>query len=416
MINLYPHQEKVLDDTYERKNVAYYLDMGLGKTFVGSEKLWELNTPYNLVVVPASQVQEWCQHFNKFYNEYYTVIKYDKRVEIPPESVVVISYDRLWRRPELANLTNYTLMLDESSMIQNDQSKRSKFILENLQPDNVILLSGTPTGGKYEKLWSQMKLLGWDIDKWHFHRRYTEAYKNANWGGWTVTGYKNVDNLKKKMDEYGAVFMKTDEVFELPDQNYIEVKIPQSPEYKNFEKHRVIHYQGQRIKGDTSAGYQYGMMLFGGAYSKNKIARLKEMLESTDDRLIIFYTYKQEFEVLKKMVKSLKKPMSYINGDGVDKKNYETKSDSVTLVQYQSGAMGHNLQLANKIIYFSPTNNPEHWMQSLKRVHRIGQDRPVFYYLMETVDSVDTKRYESVKLGQAYTDELFKKDYKWEGK
>lgn len=31
-----PHQKKSLDDTEPFNRVAYYLDMGLGKTFVGS--------------------------------------------------------------------------------------------------------------------------------------------------------------------------------------------------------------------------------------------------------------------------------------------------------------------------------------------------------------------------------------------
>ena len=39
-IKLFEHQEKALEQTEQFNRVAYYLDMGLGKTFVGSEKLW----------------------------------------------------------------------------------------------------------------------------------------------------------------------------------------------------------------------------------------------------------------------------------------------------------------------------------------------------------------------------------------
>ena len=35
----------------------------LGKTFVGSEKLWELNSPYNLVICQKSKLEDWYQHF-----------------------------------------------------------------------------------------------------------------------------------------------------------------------------------------------------------------------------------------------------------------------------------------------------------------------------------------------------------------
>ena len=37
-MQLFPHQQKALDLTAGKNRVAYYLDMGLGKTFVGGEK------------------------------------------------------------------------------------------------------------------------------------------------------------------------------------------------------------------------------------------------------------------------------------------------------------------------------------------------------------------------------------------
>ena len=39
MITLFQHQQKALDQTEGHNRCAYYLDMGLGKTFVGSEKM-----------------------------------------------------------------------------------------------------------------------------------------------------------------------------------------------------------------------------------------------------------------------------------------------------------------------------------------------------------------------------------------
>lgn len=36
-MQLYSHRQKVLDETKDFNRVAYYLDMGLGKTFVGIE-------------------------------------------------------------------------------------------------------------------------------------------------------------------------------------------------------------------------------------------------------------------------------------------------------------------------------------------------------------------------------------------
>jgi superfamily II DNA or RNA helicase len=49
MIRLYPHQERCLVETSGKNRVAYYLDMGLGKTFVAGEKAKELDKPVLVV-------------------------------------------------------------------------------------------------------------------------------------------------------------------------------------------------------------------------------------------------------------------------------------------------------------------------------------------------------------------------------
>ena len=74
MIKLYDHQEKALEQTKEHNRVAYYLDMGLGKTFVGSEKMRILGENMNLVVCQKSKIKDWYNHFKTFYPEYEVVV------------------------------------------------------------------------------------------------------------------------------------------------------------------------------------------------------------------------------------------------------------------------------------------------------------------------------------------------------
>lgn len=90
-------------------------------------------------------------------------------------------------------------MLDESSLITNETAKRSKFILK-MKPESVILLSGTPTAGKYERLWSQVQLLGWNITKKAFYNSYVVTEWVENGDGFkreVITGYKHTEHLKR---------------------------------------------------------------------------------------------------------------------------------------------------------------------------------------------------------------------------
>lgn len=427
-IQLYPHQVKALEETKDFNRVAYYLDMGLGKTFVGSEKMVQLGLAINLLVCQKSKVQDWVDHFKQ-----YKIVPFDltkkNRLEgfirwvedeqsefiLVSNCIAIINYELAFRRPELLKLKHFTLMLDESSMITNPTAKRTKFI-HKLNPDNVILLSGTPTGGKYEKLWSQLHLLGWNISKKLFLNQYTVTEKIDDGSGFkrnVIVDYKNVDRLKLKLKQHGCVFMKTDEVFDLPEQVQIPVEVTNTKEFRYFMRNDLVTLSdGTELIGDTKLTKRMYARQLCGQYSKAKLSAFQDLIESTDDRLIVFYNFNEELAKMKSIVESLEKPVSIVNGSIKDLDAYETESDSVTFVQYQAGAMGLNLQKSNKIIYFTLPQSSELFEQSMKRIHRIGQKNNCFYYLLMVKNSVEQQILETLKQRKDYDDELF---IKYEG-
>ena len=356
-----------------------------------------------LVVCQKSKVQDWVDHFKSHYDKQVFDLTVPKDFDTFHglsmgerfTCIGVINYDLIWRRKQLLQLKNFTLILDESSLIQNQKSNRCKFILK-MKPDNVILLSGTPTGGKYENLWSQIHLLGWDIS----NKLYDTQY--VNWKKIFVGGavhkvvdkndpYKNVERLKQKMREHGAVFMKTEEVFDLPEQTFIQIDVPTTKEYRKFKKDHLITVDGVEFVGDSILSYRLYQRQLCTAYNPYKIQAFQDLLESTQDRLIVFYQFTAELEALLKVCESFERPVSVVNGTVKDMTAYEEETDSVTFVQYQAGAMGLNLQKANKIVYFGLTEESELFEQSKKRIHRIGQEKPCFYYLIICKNSIEDR-------------------------
>ena len=69
--------------------------------------------------------------------------------------------------------------------------------------------------------------------------------------------------------------------------------------------------------------------------------------------------------------------------------------------------MGLNLQKANKIIYFTLTDKSELYEQSKKRIHRIGQEQPCFYYILMCRGSVEEAVLQTLEMRKDFTDELF---------
>lgn len=418
-MNLFQHQIDGLKLTEGHPNCALYWDMGLGKTFGGSEKMKEYGNRINLVICQKSKVNDWVEHFRKHYEHIFTYDLTQKgQIQIFLEdmdigvNVGIINYELAWRRKELLKLTDFTLMLDESSLIQNRQAKQTKFILQ-LKPRNTILLSGTPTAGKYENLWTQAHLLGWPISEDLYNRQYVN-WKTVESDGFfhkvvdMDDPYKNVERLKQKFRDHGAVFMKTEEVFDLPDQTFTTVTVPTSKEYRKFIKTGYVRMpDGSELIGDQVFTRRLYARQLCGMYSQAKLEAFRDLIASTNDRVIVFYNFTAELIELEAICHDLARPFSLITGSCKRLDEYEVHDNSVTLIQYQAGAMGLNLQKANKIIYFSLPERSDLFEQSKARIHRIGQGRPCFYWIMMCAGSVEEMILDALQNRKDFTDELF---------
>lgn len=416
-MSLMTHQLKILAQTKYSDCVAYFADMGLGKTFIGSEKVKQVNNNTNLILCQKSKVTDWYNHFKDYYEEY-TVIDCTKEKnlleinKITNKKVLIINYDLIFRREFFLTLKDFTLLLDESSIIQNEKSKRAKFILK-LNPKNVILLSGTPVSGKYENLYSQCKLLGWNITKELYDKQYVN-YKSIDVGGYIYkvvdknNPYKNVERLKQKLREHGAVFLKTEECFDLPKQNFVRINIKKTKDYEKFLKDSIVKVNKDVLVGDTNLVKRIYLRKLCGEYNKEKLQAFEDLISSTQDRLLVFYNFNNELEILKNIAIKLEKPISEFNGEVKNLSNYENEENSVTFIQYQAGSMGLNLQKANKIIYFTLTETSELFEQSKKRIHRIGQEKTCFYYLLICENSIEESILKSLEIKKDFTDDLFK--------
>ena len=415
-MKLFDYQEKALALTSDKDNSAFYYDMGLGKTFIGSERLRLYGERVNIIVCQKSKIKDWCEHFKEHYTDYAVFDLTNKKdmqaFMIYPiyKCIGIINYELAYRREELRQLKDFTMMLDESSMIKNETAKRTKFIL-SLKPSHTILLSGTPTDGKYEFLYSQLRLLGWKITKTAYYNRYIKTELRSYGGPMfrVVTGYKNVSELKAKLKEYGAVFAKAEEVIKLPEKTFIKEYSTVSSDYKKFMKDRIIKIDDKELTGDSTLSKRLYARMLCSAYSKDKISRLFDLVNSTSDRVIIFYNFNTELEALRKVL--FDRPISIVNGQVKDLKAYENNDNSVTLIQYQAGAMGLNLQKANRIIYFSLPERSELFEQSKARICRIGQEKQCYYHIMMCHKSVEEKIYECLLMRKDYTDELFRKEF-----
>lgn len=409
-MGLFAYQQAALDRVGGKRKCAFYHDMGLGKTFTGAEKLMSDHCwKRALVVCQKSKVADWVDHFEAHYDM--PVVDLTKQdVCRDAEAVMIINYDLIWRRPQLMELDDLALMFDESSLLQNATSKRTKAAMKLAgKADTLVLLSGTPVDGKYERLWTQLRMLGWRIDEKLFWRQYVESETTMREGFpiTKVTGYKNEERLVRKMKELGCDFLKTDDVIDLPDQRFIRIDVPMSEYYRKFAKTNVITAFGRDFVGDTVFGDLTAKRQLAAAYSPAKLEAFGDLLDGTSKRLVVFYNFDVELEGLTEELAKRGRPYGVLNGKVHDLSPFFDTDDGVALIQYQSGAMGVNLQQADTCVYFSPPLASSLFEQSKKRIHRVGQDKPCTYYDLVSKGTVEEKIYDTLAMRRDYTEKLF---------
>ena len=428
---LYSSQQAILDEVQHHPNAGLFLGCGAGKTHIGASKMMSYQTPFNLVVCQKSGVSYWINHFQTYYPEVtvtdLTKIKSMKMSDMKP-GVMVINYDLIWRRPILSSLKNFTLMLDESSMIQNMQAKRTKFILK-LKPTHVILLSGTPISGaqldkdegiiygKYENLLSQLHLLGWKITKKNFWDRYIvwELRQYGEVRVQEVTGYKNIKELNSKLKSMGCVFRRTSDMVDLPDYADQTIYVNPIPEYKKMKKDGIVEVDGDELIGDLPITKLLRLRQLCAQYNHDKISVLTDLLESLEnERVVIFYSFIPQLEQIRKAVGD--RPLFQINGETKDFDEatfgLPENSNAVVAAQYIPGSRLHNMQASKYIIYMNPTQSAEEFDQSRGRIRRNGQkaDRVMYYHIIAK-DTVEEKILSKVRSGVDYTLEDYQEEY-----
>lgn len=409
-MGLFAYQQAALDRVDGKRRCAFYHDMGLGKTFTGAEKLMsDRRWKRALVVCQKSKVADWVDHFEAHYDmPVVDLTKQDVCRDV--EGVMVVNYDLIWRRPQLMELDDLALMFDESSLLQNAASKRTKAAMKLAgKADTLVLLSGTPVDGKYERLWTQLRMLGWGIDEKLFWRQYVESETTMREGFpiTKVTGYKNEERLVRKMKDLGCDFLKTGDVIDLPDQRFIRIDVPMSKYYREFAKTNVITAFGRDFVGDTVFGDLTAKRQLAAAYSPAKLEAFGDLLDGTGKRLVVFYNFDVEFEGLTAELQKRHRSYGVLNGKAHDLSPFFDTDDGVALIQYQSGAMGVNLQQADTCVYFSPPLASSLFEQSKKRIHRVGQDKPCTYYELVSKGTVEEKIYDTLAMRHDYTEKLF---------
>jgi SNF2 family DNA or RNA helicase len=237
----YTHQAVALEYMLHFKRLALVLDMGLGKTFITVHYL-DITRKKALVFGPVIVMDTWLSEIAKYTDLKVVLYRGTKKQRAKIRESVLNGPDRDWDillsnfegpKPRANDdMEDYhffstvkekaqCLVIDEASRLLGHKSERAKVIYDLAQSmDNRYLLSGTLSKGKPTDVFMPFKIMDDEIlgiNYWKFQGKYC---KFSPYNKHAVTGYKNLDTLKARIDPF-MLNMQKDNCLDLPPRQFV---------------------------------------------------------------------------------------------------------------------------------------------------------------------------------------------------
>jgi SNF2 family DNA or RNA helicase len=122
-----------------------------------------------------------------------------------------------------------------------------------------------------------------------------------------------------------------------------------------------------------------------------KADQLEAVLDQFDEPAIVFAQFHFELDAIRRVVARLGRECLELSGRNDELKRWQAGEAPVLAVQIDAGGVGVDLTRARYAIYYSVGFSLGAYLQSLARVHRPGQTRPVTYIHLIAKGTIDEK-------------------------
>lgn len=322
----------------------------------------------------------------------------------------VVSWDSLykWVDAHKQRLGDWVVIADELFKGKNPLSKRGRAFQKIAQATQDWTGYTATPGSVWIDYLGYFMAAGLVRNKTRFMQRFcrVQTFK----GFPEIVGYLEENVLRDWWAQISYAPDANKALSELPKANYSIITVPKPKGYDKVLKMR------QKLCEDGEVSEDYEDFITNPSQLTNYLRRLcftqqkkqwiADFLEGLGDNAIIFYNYTETGDGLEAIAKKvLPKGARVWRIDGshheIPTKETIGKFD-VVLTQWQSGSEGLNVQYINRWIAVEMTYSQVIWHQAKGRVMRIGQSRPVFYYLLKTEHTIEDAMLKCIKNKQDF--------------
>ena len=315
-----------------------------------------------------------------------------------------------------------TLIVDESSAFKHHTSQRSKGLAKISKFfDYIRLMSGTPNTNGVCDLWHQVFVLDGG-------KRLGRSFFGFRSAVCVPEQVGPAASMVKWVDKENAEAIVSALISDIVIRHRFEdcVDIPANHQYsvnyhlpkKHMEKYKELEDNSILMLKKSSVTAINGAVLYGkllqlasgavynddGGYSLIDTERYSLVLDLVQERQhsVVFFHWQHQRDQLIEMARTRKISYALIDGTVSGKKrdevvkHYQAGFYDVIFAHPQSAGHGLTLTKGTATIWTSPTHNLEHYLQGLKRIHRIGQKEKTETIMVLAPGTVEERVYESL--------------------
>lgn len=402
MDNLYPFQRTGVDFLIQTQGKAILADdMGLGKTVQTLTYLQEADPWRTLIVCPASVIYNWKAEADRWVG-WNTQVMTTSKEPIPVARILIMSYNIMNRVQErLTSVRFECVVFDEAHYLKNENAQRTKAgMVQAFSSPSRIFLSGTPFKSRPAELYNLLHMTDpeeWD-DRWAYWKRYCDL--QHRWvGGRNVldrSGASNIPELSRRIKPYMLRRTKQEVLDELPDltRQVLPVEIDRTGYNQAWTELVEALARGQSRAWHLTKLNRLRQEV-GKAKAKPAIAVAKDLLDSSDEKLVLFAYHLSVVETLREALAPY--GVTTITGSVSNEErqtrvtHFQEQDNPRVMILTQAGSEGINLFRASNLIFVERVWTPAGEEQIEGRLHRIGQKSAVNAIYLVARGTVDTR-------------------------
>jgi SNF2 family DNA or RNA helicase len=427
----YEHQRNALNESAEKVQWAYFMEMGTGKTKVTIDNMaylfFQKKIDTALIIAPKSVYTVWQSEIETHIPDQLKYKIYKWNIDKPKDyqdlnnskdlKIFLMNVEALSTKRGVEGAVDYLtknklnfVVLDESTTIKNRSAKRTKNILGLRKLSHIRrILTGSPITKSPLDLFTQCQFLSPELLGFSsylaFRNRYAEMTDIPVGSGRFISVpkyYKRLEELETRLKQFSTRIRK-DQCLDLKpkvrQKRYIDLEGDNKKLYEKLRTSALAIVEDSTISFSNKLTEIVKLHQVCNGFTKNddgeimnlhksKLNALEEILDETDGKVIIWANYIYNIKQIIMFLKKKYGDESVVSIFG--EVNVEDRKKAVERIQNDpkckfmvgnptTGGFGLTLTACNTVIYYSNNYNLEVRMQSEDRAHRMGQKGTVVY-------------------------------------